>query len=644
MPAPTVTLPVSGVAPNEYAVKATVEAAINAALATLYNQTALCAPIANPTFTGTVGGITKTMVGLGSVDNTSDADKPISTAAATALGLKAPLASPAFTGTPTGITKTHVGLGNVDNTSDANKPVSAAQQTALNAKLNATFALPEQVVQGLEATLPVNSVGVYAAVRDVERRVSDTLQARLPAALTDGVVSPGMSPERYAVATEGAPGYLAPVVYPLVIGNSARGKVLEWSGSGSLATQNEEAARLTPIGVMSLASGRVWQVRAVYRRATASADPAGDAIRVAVQWLAADFSSAGLTTAETNIVLQTSLTPGAGWQTVTAVIAQAPGTGVDHANAEAVYARVFIEQQGNPSYEDGPLISVLELVQQDITFAEVVTDVAAGIDARVTVLENRDVFSTVTLANGANLRALTQPGDFTVTNPTNGPAGAATTMGGSLRVRDANTAHITVWDLAGVNDGMWWSQKIGGAWGAWSRIASAAYVDGQIQGLANDLDALSSASGTIVPTLAFATPGTSSWVYGNRSGWWARTGKIVTGHVVIQATPTKGTAAGGLYLAPQFLDAGLVSVPLLPIFNGTGAGVCPVDLGSPANYPAPTNAIAAAGEIRHDSTGRVQLGYITLSGGILGRVFFGPSNITDGVQIQLSASFTYVVA
>ena len=40
---------------------------------------------ANPTFTGTVSGITKAMVGLGNVDNTSDMDKPISTATQTAL-------------------------------------------------------------------------------------------------------------------------------------------------------------------------------------------------------------------------------------------------------------------------------------------------------------------------------------------------------------------------------------------------------------------------------------------------------------------------------------------------------------------------------------------------------------------------------
>lgn len=36
--------------------------------------------------------------------------------------------------------KTDVGLTNIDNTSDANKPVSTATQTALNGKLNATAA------------------------------------------------------------------------------------------------------------------------------------------------------------------------------------------------------------------------------------------------------------------------------------------------------------------------------------------------------------------------------------------------------------------------------------------------------------------------------------------------------------------------
>lgn len=47
------------------------------------------APKDNPTFTGNVGGITKTMVGLGNVDNTSDSNKPISTDTQIALDAKA---------------------------------------------------------------------------------------------------------------------------------------------------------------------------------------------------------------------------------------------------------------------------------------------------------------------------------------------------------------------------------------------------------------------------------------------------------------------------------------------------------------------------------------------------------------------------
>ena len=66
----------------------------------------LKAPLASPTFTGTVSGITKSMVGLGSVDNTADTAKPVSTAQQTALDLKASLASPALTGTPTAPTAT----------------------------------------------------------------------------------------------------------------------------------------------------------------------------------------------------------------------------------------------------------------------------------------------------------------------------------------------------------------------------------------------------------------------------------------------------------------------------------------------------------------------------------------------------------
>jgi hypothetical protein len=103
---------------------------------TITTSIGLKAPIDSPTFTGTVSGITSTMVGLGNVDNTSDINKPVSTATQTELNLKAPIANPTFTGTVSGVTKTHVGLGNVDNTSDLNKPISTATQSALDDKVS----------------------------------------------------------------------------------------------------------------------------------------------------------------------------------------------------------------------------------------------------------------------------------------------------------------------------------------------------------------------------------------------------------------------------------------------------------------------------------------------------------------------------
>lgn len=107
--------------------------------------------------------LNKAVVGLSNVDNTSDANKPISTAAQTALDGKQPLdqdltdiaaltpsandilqrkggawtnRTPAQVKTDLSLTKSDVGLSNVDNTADTAKPVSTAQQTALDLKEN----------------------------------------------------------------------------------------------------------------------------------------------------------------------------------------------------------------------------------------------------------------------------------------------------------------------------------------------------------------------------------------------------------------------------------------------------------------------------------------------------------------------------
>jgi hypothetical protein len=115
--------------------------------------------------------LTKADIGLSNVDNTSDLNKPISTATATALAGKEPLISSGnisqyWRGDKTWQTldKSAVGLSNVDNTSDINKPISSATQTALNAKENVAN-------KTTDGTLSANSDTLYPSEKAVKTYV-----------------------------------------------------------------------------------------------------------------------------------------------------------------------------------------------------------------------------------------------------------------------------------------------------------------------------------------------------------------------------------------------------------------------------------------------------------------------------------------
>ena len=110
------------------------------------------APLASPTFTGSVSGVTKTMVGLGNVDNTADTAKPISTDQQTALDLKANIASPTFTGTPT------LPTGTIATTQTASNNSTAVATTAYVDAADALKAnLASPTFTGT-VTLPANTV------------------------------------------------------------------------------------------------------------------------------------------------------------------------------------------------------------------------------------------------------------------------------------------------------------------------------------------------------------------------------------------------------------------------------------------------------------------------------------------------------
>jgi hypothetical protein len=108
----------------------------------------------------------KTALAIDQINNTSDLAKPISIATQAALdtkvststfsttfAAKAPIDSPTFTGTVSGITKDMVGLGTVDNTSDLAKPISTATQAVLDLKAStATLASKENTANKSTAT------------------------------------------------------------------------------------------------------------------------------------------------------------------------------------------------------------------------------------------------------------------------------------------------------------------------------------------------------------------------------------------------------------------------------------------------------------------------------------------------------------
>ena len=118
-------------------------------------------------------GIVKGDVGLGNVDNTSDASKPVSTATQTALDLKAPLASPTFTGTvtvPTGAalnTPASVNLSNATALPAAALPAMTGDVTASAGSHATTLAN-----SGVTAASYGSSSAVAVITVDVKGRIT----------------------------------------------------------------------------------------------------------------------------------------------------------------------------------------------------------------------------------------------------------------------------------------------------------------------------------------------------------------------------------------------------------------------------------------------------------------------------------------
>ena len=118
-------------------------------------------------FTDLIDSAPETLNTLKELSKALNDDNDFAGTVTKSLASKAPLDSPTFTGTIGGVSKAAVGLGSVDNTTDANKPVSTPTQTALNAKaniINPTFTAGGSFITGPTSPVSIiNSSGTPSA-------------------------------------------------------------------------------------------------------------------------------------------------------------------------------------------------------------------------------------------------------------------------------------------------------------------------------------------------------------------------------------------------------------------------------------------------------------------------------------------------
>lgn len=175
-----------------------------------------------------------------------------------ALDAKAPLASPTFTGTVSGITKGMVGLASVDNTSDASKPVSTAQSAA-DAAVQA-YAIQRANHTGTQAATTITGLATVAtsgSYTDLSNKPSIPSAYTLPTAsatVLGGIkIGSGLSIDGAGVVTA-ASSYTLPNATTTALGGVIVGTGLSVS-SGTLSANVTSVAGRT--GAVTIASGDV---------------------------------------------------------------------------------------------------------------------------------------------------------------------------------------------------------------------------------------------------------------------------------------------------------------------------------------------------------------------------------------------------
>lgn len=176
-----------------------IQTQLNSKAATLTNSSGLAGQLTDETGTGFVvfgtspnitapTGITKGDVGLGNVDNTSDAIKDAAVATLTNKTLTSPVIN-----SPTGIIKADVGLGSVDNTSDSTKNAATVSLTnkTIDADLNTITNIENADIKAA-AAIDASKLG-DGTVSTIEYQYINSLSSNAQTQISAKVTGPGSS-------------------------------------------------------------------------------------------------------------------------------------------------------------------------------------------------------------------------------------------------------------------------------------------------------------------------------------------------------------------------------------------------------------------------------------------------------------------
>jgi hypothetical protein len=179
------------------------------------------------------------------------------------------------TSNPHNTTKTHVGLGNVDNTSDADKPVSTAQQTALNGKEASIGAKGTAFNKNFGTTAGTVSEGNHthsgtyepaqtaASQAEMEAGTETALRSMSPIRVKqaiDALASTGLSDDSVTLAklAHGTAGNLIAfdaTGAPAAVATGSSGQVLTSNGAGAAPTMQAVGGAQVAIGAGTIAHG-----------------------------------------------------------------------------------------------------------------------------------------------------------------------------------------------------------------------------------------------------------------------------------------------------------------------------------------------------------------------------------------------------